>query len=156
MLWFLLKQQKVNVTSINNIIEAIKNLDNNVVLSNNIIHDNFKDIISKSVVIDTKQDSIKDTVDQIIKGIILYHAETLDIIKEKSNLIYSKVINTKGMVENMHSYLENHEPINTIKDTNDNLILKSTSNKPNTANKPRKLRNIPKIDGDALQSHKQL
>lgn len=74
------KKQSRILDCVESVVDAIKKLNTTVATSDEVIMNNFKEISSKTVIIDSKQTSIKDMLDTIAKGIEVYSAKTMSII----------------------------------------------------------------------------
>lgn len=74
------KTQKEVMTSITKLTNVVDSFNDVVVDKTCDIHNNFKEIITKSIVIDSKQTSIKDMLDTFTKGLEVYHNNTIKAI----------------------------------------------------------------------------
>lgn len=74
------KRQIEIVNCLNNVVDAVGKLNTTIINNDSIIMDNFKEVISKAVVLDSKQTSMKDMVDSIAKGLDVYQTKTMNAI----------------------------------------------------------------------------
>jgi hypothetical protein len=75
------RQSKINLC-ITSIEEAIAKLNENAVLTHELLVLNFKDVVSKLVILDSKQMSVKDLTKDIAQMLSTYHGNTINAIKE--------------------------------------------------------------------------
>lgn len=74
------KHQKKNIECLEIAADAIEKFNANITTIEGDISNNFREVIAKTVVLDSKQTSIKDMLDAISKGIEVQHGKTLSAI----------------------------------------------------------------------------
>ena len=74
------KKQKNAIEYLDNIADALNTLNDNIGTMRDLIATSFNDVIAKSVVIDSKQMSIKDMLKDITQGLELYTSKAIHAI----------------------------------------------------------------------------
>lgn len=76
------KRQTKITTALADIQEAIAKLNENAIATHELLVLNFKDVVSKIVILDSKQMSVKDITKDIAQMLSTYHGNTIVAIKE--------------------------------------------------------------------------